>query len=416
MKAAYDDGGFPDDAIAAALEDCIKLKVDVVNLSLGGIGGFSVDENRTIYKASQAAEDAGITIVCAAGNEATSATKSRTTSGLAESEYVDNSSIQSPASFESTLSIANAEETHWFVLNKGTANEREITYGKASNTEVLYDFTTDALAYLSANSLGDSLTYKILVKDGEILQGSASDYEGVDVTGKIVVVKRGGETFAQKVKNAEAAGALGIIVVNNTVGTFTMKVETTSLLTCVIPKDDGDALLDAADSNYEGEISFDDSYYKVTITASSSKGVTADLKLGIDVAGYGTSIYSSVLDQSYGYLDGTSMAAPNVTGVFTVVKQYVKNNAIAFGIDAQDSVNVAEIATKLIMSNATLLTDISGILISPRSQGAGLANIENALSNKPTNKGCSSLSFDSSEQIESPQNILISFNVVVLSY
>ncbi|WP_407332883.1 M28 family metallopeptidase [Enterovibrio sp. 27052020O] len=42
----------------------------------------------------------------------------------------------------------------------------------------------------------------------------ASDFDGVDVTGKVAVIQRGGCTFDAKVVNAENAGAVGVIVFN----------------------------------------------------------------------------------------------------------------------------------------------------------------------------------------------------------
>ncbi|MDD1783362.1 M20/M25/M40 family metallo-hydrolase [Enterovibrio sp. ZSDZ35] len=43
---------------------------------------------------------------------------------------------------------------------------------------------------------------------------TASDFDGVDVAGKVAVIQRGGCTFDAKVVNAEAAGAVGAIVFN----------------------------------------------------------------------------------------------------------------------------------------------------------------------------------------------------------
>lgn len=48
--------------------------------------------------------------------------------------------------------------------------------------------------------------------------GRAADFEGVDALGKIVLLDRGQSTFAEKVRNAQAAGATGVIVVNNEPG------------------------------------------------------------------------------------------------------------------------------------------------------------------------------------------------------
>ena len=52
--------------------------------------------------------------------------------------------------------------------------------------------------------------------------GADSDYEGIDVTGKIAVVQRGGTdengepiTFVTKIQNALWKNAIGILVYNN---------------------------------------------------------------------------------------------------------------------------------------------------------------------------------------------------------
>lgn len=50
--------------------------------------------------------------------------------------------------------------------------------------------------------------------------GRVSDLAAAGVSGKIVVLDRGEITFAEKVRNAQAAGATGVIVVNNEAGLF----------------------------------------------------------------------------------------------------------------------------------------------------------------------------------------------------
>ena len=76
---------------------------------------------------------------------AASAAGTRSGTDLAESEYVDNGAIQSPASYESTSSIANAEETRWFILNKDTLSAKNIVYGAATDQINNYDITSSAL-------------------------------------------------------------------------------------------------------------------------------------------------------------------------------------------------------------------------------------------------------------------------------
>ncbi|VEF48841.1 aminopeptidase [Bacillus freudenreichii] len=50
--------------------------------------------------------------------------------------------------------------------------------------------------------------------------GGVEDFEKVDVNGKIALIERGTHTFVQKVENAAAAGAIAVVMYNNTSGTL----------------------------------------------------------------------------------------------------------------------------------------------------------------------------------------------------
>ena len=72
----------------------------------------------------------------------------------------------------------------------------------------------------------------------------------------------------------------------------------------------------------------------VTINGSSSQGPTDDLRIKPDLAGNGTSVYSTatltnpvtpLTNSSYGNATGTSMASPNVTGTLLLLQQHYKN-------------------------------------------------------------------------------------------
>ena len=67
-------------------------------------------------------------------------------------------------------------------------------------------YVKDTLRLVDDNTAGDSLGCTPLVND---------------LSGKIAVVYRGGCTFFEKVKNAQTAGALAVIIVNNTTGIIT---------------------------------------------------------------------------------------------------------------------------------------------------------------------------------------------------
>ena len=60
--------------------------------------------------------------------------------------------------------------------------------------------------------------------------GAEDDYAGIDVDGKVAVVNRGDLSFSDKITNANANGAIGLIVVNNEEGSISMNVQDNDLI------------------------------------------------------------------------------------------------------------------------------------------------------------------------------------------
>lgn len=77
---------------------------------------------------------------------------------------------------------------------------------------------------------------------------------------------------------------------------------------------------------------------------------------------------------SYGMMSGTSMAAPHMTGLTALVQEYVREE---LGVTA--TVPRSNLAQQLLMSTALPMKDADGVYYSPRQQGAGLANVANAV-------------------------------------
>ena len=370
MKVADSEGIMYDDSIISALEDCLTLNVDVVNMSLGSNGGFSYKDDDGMMLAIDKLESQGITVVCAAGNATTSAVGGES-GDLADEANIDNSAVCSPATYASSYSIGSAAEIKYMMVGSSKIEYNDVYYYKTSSDGDFYnDFVSSG-----------SLDYIILKNGDDIAYGKESDYEGLDVTNKIVVVQRSADmTVTEKIAIAKEKGAKGVIIVNNTEGSVNFGVQGSDTIpTISVTSSVGKILIQNATSN-EGTLTLDSSYYYSGISSFSSRGVNDDLTLGIDVVAYGTGIYSLGLDQSYMTNSGTSMASPNAAGAFTIIKQYVKANASTFGIDATNKIEISTVASRLLMSNTTLLTDINGVLYSPRSQGAGLVDINKATS------------------------------------
>ena len=72
--------------------------------------------------------------------------------------------------------------------------------------------------------------------------GRTADYTGLDVNGKIALVRRGSNTFEEKALIAQQQGAAGIIIYNNVSGDIKMNVGDATLPVVSISQDDGEVL------------------------------------------------------------------------------------------------------------------------------------------------------------------------------
>lgn len=70
----------------------------------------------------------------------------------------------------------------------------------------------------------------IVVDDGTAAPTEACSDIVNDLTGKIAVIRRGNCTFVRKIQRAQAQGAVGVIMVNNVAGGFSMGGETTDIM------------------------------------------------------------------------------------------------------------------------------------------------------------------------------------------
>ncbi len=108
--------------------------------------------------------------------------------------------------------------------------------------------------------------------------------------------------------------------------------------------------------------------------SNSSYGVTENLELKPEISAPGYKIYSSLPGNSYGLKQGTSMAAPHITGAVAVMNEYFDAN-----IPHITGVERLKLIENMLMSTADVVCRSNNVPYSPRVQGAGLANVESAL-------------------------------------
>lgn len=367
MKIFGDDGsGAYDSDIIAALEDAVVLGADAVNMSLGMTAGFSEAASTKTREVYQRVKNAGISLMCAAGNEYSSSYKSAGGTDLPLASNPDNGAVASPSTYDAALSVAsmnNVKATAPYLL----VGDRKIRYSDPAET------VSKQIASLNG-------TYEYV----DCGVGATTDFTGKALSGKVALIQRAGEengeilTFAQKEANAKAAGAKAVIIYDNVEGDLVNMSTDGNIPAVFISKADGEAMLAASDKH----VSFSKSYlaqfqdaYSGKMSDFSSWGVTPDLKLKPEITAPGGDIYSTLPGGLYGSMSGTSMASPHMAGAAVVMAQYITEEPGGTVMTQQE---ITALSNKLLMSTAVPVKNEQGLPYSPRKQGAGLVQLSRA--------------------------------------
>ncbi|MCX8125984.1 MAG: S8 family serine peptidase, partial [Dehalococcoidia bacterium] len=158
------------------------------------------------------------------------------------------------------------------------------------------------------------------------------------VSGKIALVQRGGCTFKTKALQAQNAGAIGVLMVNNVAGFPPSMADDATITTPItIPmmsaRDvDGAAIKTVLDASGTVTVKLDNTLTFVAYDPTLVDKVSSFTSRGIarggnylkpDVAAPGDTIYSAAVGTGNRGVSfsGTSMAAPHVAGVMAILRQ-----------------------------------------------------------------------------------------------
>ncbi len=315
----------------------------------------------------------GVMLSISAGNEYSAALGTRMGKGHALTDNVDYGTVASPSSYEQPLSVASMEKTDTIESTYFTAGDRKIAFQDTAEDSTAENVDENSVKFRSL--AGKSLDYVVVPN-----YGAAEDYEGLDVTGKIVLVSRGSIAYTDKKNNAKAKGAAGIIVYNNEPGMLYMLLDKFDLPSAFISQADGKYLVALAENQRKLTVSGTsgtvDNPTSGEMSDFSSWGVTPELTLKPDITAPGGNIKSATTGGGYTTKSGTSMSAPFVSGAMALVKQYVEQKELA-----STETDKAALVNALLMSTAEPVLAGSDPY-SPRKQGAGAVNIAAATSTK----------------------------------
>lgn len=371
------------------LEDAIVLGADVINMSIGSDSGNYYDnglETDLFGNIYQKLSDAGVIVSASAGNDTNMGSNSNLYfSGVIPTYYQDYGVVGSPSTYGDNMSVAAVEN---------------IAYPS-------YAINVDGMDY-SYNDNGPEGRTAVEIFGGQTVQyvncgfGSADDFAAltVDLTGKVALISRGTTTFSEKVANAYANGAIGAIIYNNTSGTISMSISNYVIPAVSVTQAAGQAFVAAINPetgigtcSFGSALTFVDNAAAYTMCTFSSWGIEPSLHFKPSITAPGGNVYSSYFegDDSYVIMSGTSMAAPNNAGAMADLLQYFTENGGGFGMGftvaggelaAMTKAERAKLVKAVAESTAELLEAADGVYYSPRQQGAGLVNLDNAMNAK----------------------------------
>ncbi len=297
---------FPGDVTNARSEDILNALeaayadgMDVANMSLGG-GASGIQDLLTI--AVDDLDMANMVVAVAAGNSG-------------PGHYT----VESPGSAARALTAGAATVGH-FIGTPVLAGSSTFASAAGDFATVSSDLTAPLAAVAGTGANGLSIACSAL---------------GVDLSGKIAMVSRGTCGFSVKIRYAQQAGAIAVIMGNNVAGDPIAMGQDGTPNQPTIPA----YMVSLADAGslkaFDGQnvtISATDSYLETPnsdfMAGFSSQGPTdVDFRVKPDVVAPGVNVLSSIPHQfcaaapCFAFFQGTSMATPHLAGSAAVVIQ-----------------------------------------------------------------------------------------------
>lgn len=364
MKVFSDETGMggDDELIMQAINDAIALGADVINISLGGTSGYSTLTDSKFIEVYEKARKAGISISAAIGND-NHASDYGLAHELPKTENPDYGLVSDPASFTVPVAVAGAFNPV----------RRQVPYFMVGDKK--FDFSNGASYEEDPNIAEFRGTYELV----DCGSGSVENVKAAgDIKGKVAIITRDHIEESEAINNVAAAGAVAVIGCNMVDSIWNiMGADVINIPACGVSKIDGAKIRELAKQgkkvtfNPEYKEDMNNENIDIALAEYSAWGCTPDLKLKPEITAPSSDIYSSTLDNDYVRASGTSLAAPHIAGLYAQAREYINKNYPQIPYTEQSL-----FVDRLMMSTAKQFKDSNGVYISPRKQGAGLADIE----------------------------------------
>lgn len=381
MKVFSNNPNYPStygDVIIEAIEESVKVGADAINMSLGDTARLQ-DLADLEQLAVQNAAEKGVLISISGGNSAFVSNGHLSDPDrhvpIVPTGLVDLGVVGAPGITPEALQVASIEnkkiQTKVALITDADGNKvNEFKYVENATKLALNLFKEAPVGYVDCGL------------------GIAKDFVGKDVEGKVALIKRGGATFEEKCKNAQLRGASAIILYNRA-GEESPLAGMSGIDEIKIP------IVGLGYS--DGVILAENPTYKIAITAQdresvnendgrisdfSSWGPTSNFELKPEITAPGGDIYSTLNNNQYGSMSGTSMASPHVAGAQALVAKRLKDDYP--NIEKLDFTRLAKVvmmntAKPLVSKEFYNLERKERSYVSPKQQGAGVMDINAAL-------------------------------------
>lgn len=282
----------------AAIDTAVADGVDVINYSIGG----SLDDLTTIAAAAKLrATQAGVLVSVSAGNSGGNNTLE---------------TVGTPAPWVMSVA-ASGVSVNAIQVNGGSfpgkMNAVEGSVGRS--LKLTGDVTSNVAVAMPLDACND-------------LQNAG------DLAGKVVLIQRGTCGFADKLVRAQNAGAVAMLMFNNSAAAPSAMggvAPNPQIPAVMISLADGNKIKTAVDASDVVNVTFSPDLAANVMADFSSKGpnkASYDI-LKPDITAPGSNVlaagtpetFTKPKGQSFAYLSGTSMAAPHIAGMAALLKQ-----------------------------------------------------------------------------------------------